>query len=301
MKVGSVIKKHIEELENRDFDACKSDYGKLLIIGGSVGMAGAAYLSGYAAYRAGIGMVRYYGPEENRAILQMLLPEAMYSVSIQPEKSSGVRACLADDIKWADYIICGPGLSRSPQAKCVLKELLSTDLRDKKSVLLDADALNIISEEGYDLGSEGVFFYEKEKTNLIITPHVGEMKRLTGLSIEEIKAKPKTAALDYAVKHHCIVVLKDSVTYVATPGGDVTVIESGSSALSKAGSGDVLTGIITGTVAMLHGNTEDGAVIGTHLHGLSGTLAGEQLGEHCVLARNIVEALPDALDIIGER
>ena len=171
--------RHKQKLSVREPDSNKGTYGKLLIIAGSSGMAGAAYISGLAAFRSGIGMVKYFAPEANRIILQTLLPEAMYASCEGKE--------LSDELDWADYVIVGPGLSKNEAAKAMVAELFRADvvsrLHKKKLVVIDADALNIIAEEGYDLRLlSGVDTIGDGRTkafsNIVITPHMMEMLRL---------------------------------------------------------------------------------------------------------------------------
>ena len=320
MDTQAVIMKYRDRIAERRKDACKGDYGKLLVIAGSAGMVGAAYLSGLAAFRAGIGMVRFLGPEENRPILQTLLPEAMYSVwpiaenavLVDHRTDRGDHAdCDGDSsddtlvfrkvLDWATHIVVGPGLSTDARAREKLHFLFRQDLSQKKLVLLDADALNIIAEEGVELRE--ISSKQRESgsaageakdpricaTNVVITPHVGEMARLTGLSVEAILKDPEGTAKRYSAAHGCVTVLKNAVTYVSSPSGDVLENRSGHPAMAKAGSGDVLTGVIAGMAAVTGACVFDAAAAGTYIHGRAGTLAAQKKGTHSVLARDIAE------------
>lgn len=301
-----LYEKYTDKLSLRDFNASKGDYGKLLIIGGSPGMAGAAFLSGYAAFRSGIGMVRYYGPEENRVILQTLLPEAMYdseSRSAQPVPA-GSAVSYPEDLKkalsWADYIVCGPGLSKSESAYKKVRFLFSCDLSEKKLVLLDADCLNIISERRLPLRvlSERRNASGRE-TNIVVTPHVGEMSRLTGAGIKDIKASPAETALLFSKENNCVTVLKDAVSFVSSPEGTVYENNSGHAAMAKAGSGDVLTGVIAGICAVTKAGAFEGAALGDYVHGKAGELASERKGAHSVLARDIADSVSGIIGYKG--
>lgn len=290
---ADLLGKYEYRLLNREPQASKGDYGKLLIIGGSHGMSGAAYLSGLAAFRSGIGMVRYFGPECNRVILQSLLPEAMYETV---SDDGGFFKALA----WADYVVCGPGLGKSREAEHLLELLFAADLSEKKSVLLDADALNLISSGRFSIKELSLERSRKGKeSNIVITPHMGEMSRLCGKGIEEIKARPADTAASYAKEQNCTVVCKDAVSYVALPSGDVYENSSGHAALSKAGSGDVLTGVIAGITAVIKGPAAEGAVLGDFVHGKAGELAALYLGEHSVLARDIADAVSGVIGKIS--
>jgi len=293
LKTSDLLDKYANRLEERDFYASKSDYGKLLIIGGSFGMSGAAYLSGLAAFRSGIGMVRYLGPECNRVILQSLLPEAMYD-SVSDQKS------FEKALGWADYVICGPGLGQSMETEKFLKLLFQADLSEKKLVLLDADALNIVSSGKFSIKELSLERSRKgRESNIVITPHVGEMSRLCKKSIAEIKETPSETALAYAREQNCTVVLKDAVSFVALPGGRVYENNSGHAAMAKAGSGDVLTGVIAGVTAITGGGAQDGAVLGDFVHGKAGELAALYRGEHSILARDIADAVSGVIGKIS--
>ena len=292
-KTSDLMLKYADRITERDFYASKSDYGKLLIIAGSAGMAGAAFLSGLAAFRSGIGMVRYFGPESNRTILQTLLPEAMYDAdgSVSEEGNCSAEK-LRRAVSWADMIICGPGLSTGKRAKDLVKQLFVCELKGKKLVLLDADALNVVSSEKIRLIQlSGERSRKGYGSPLVITPHVGEMSRLNGRTIAEIKADPVGTAAAWASENHCTVVLKDAVSYVAFPDGTVRQNDSGHAALAKAGSGDVLTGVIAGMTAVIGKGAAEGAAAGTFVHGKAGELAAAYHGEHSVLARDVADAV----------
>ncbi len=280
-------------------------------------MAGAAFLSGLSAFRCGVGMVRYMGPECNRIILQSLLPEAMYDsiehvtsrsdiskeeLSQRSPVGSGNSIIFTEEassaMSWADILIAGPGLSRSDAARQEVIALtdpgLMSSFKKLRLMIIDADALNIISEEGIDLtGTAG----HSGAPHIIITPHVGEMARLTGLSIPEVKENPEEIALDYSDKHKVTVVLKDHITCCASAGRMIH-ITSGCSAMAKAGSGDVLTGFIAGCAAVMGSSPEDSAPIGAHLHGIAGTIAAQKKGCHGILARDIAEYAPMAFSTL---
>ena len=209
--ISGIIAEHRAELMHRAAAANKGSYGRLLIIAGSCGMAGAAYLSGLAAFRSGIGMVKYLAPEANRIILQTMLPEAMYESWEQKAYTdmavdrcaSGKAAAYASSgttngdvydgstqgsyidkekldagLDWADYVIIGPGLSKSEEAREAVRLLFDEDITErlhkKKLVIIDADALNIIADEGLDLKR----LVAPDCQNIVITPHIMEMLRL---------------------------------------------------------------------------------------------------------------------------
>ena len=260
----------------RDPASNKGTYGKVLIIGGAAGMAGAVYFSALAAYRTGAGLVRIFAAEENRTALATLIPEAVlttYKSGETDETERSLKAALAD----ATVVVTGPGLSKSEDARAILHTVLA---ECKVPLLLDADALNIIAEEDISLCRD---------IPVIVTPHMGEMARLTKKSIDELKKKQIGEAFDFAEKQNCICVLKDARTAVSD-SARCYLNTSGCSAMSKGGSGDVLTGVIAALVA--EGMTPfEAAALGVFLHGKAGEAASAEKGAYSVLARDIANAI----------
>lgn len=251
----------------------KGSYGKILIIAGSKGMAGAAILCAEAAMRSGSGMVRIYTDESNRQIVQTALPEAIvstYDVNMDEE-------ALKKAIDWCDAIAIGPGLSDSDSAREILKYVIKN--ADVPSVM-DADALNILSSD-VDMLAEAV-------SDVIITPHLGEMARLTGISVEEISAHLISTARDFSKSYGVITVLKDARTVIASPKGQVVINTNGNNGMATAGSGDVLTGMI----ASIRGREDSSftaASLGCALHGRAGDEACAALGADHMLAGDIIK------------
>lgn len=260
----------------------KGTFGKVLLIAGSAGMSGAAYLSASAAYAMGAGLVKIWTVEENRAILQQQLPEAIIQV-YDPDEV----LCETDDFKekaqkvleWADLLVLGPGLGQGEYVSHLVEFVLS---HAYVPMVLDADGLNAVARRPELTG----YFTE----NIIITPHVGEMARLTGKTTEEISGSLSETAAAYSSRYGITCVLKDAVTIVAMRDGRIYYNSSGNSAMAKAGSGDVLTGVIAGLLAL--GMEEpEAAALGVYLHGCAGDRVRRERGEHGLFARDIVEAL----------
>lgn len=275
-------------LPQRKKDSNKGTYGRVLIVGGSVGMAGAAFLSGMAAYRCGAGLVNIFTPNENRVILQTLLPEAILTTYSPDDDESKIYIQLKEAIASATTVIIGPGLSTLPIARGILKATLnyvSTPL------IIDADALNIISED------EGL--WQLIQTPTAITPHMGEMSRLTKISVAELKENAPSAALDFAKDKGVVCVMKDARTCVAYEN-KVYINTTGNSGLSKGGSGDTLTGIIAGLCASGAGLFE-ACCSGVYLHGLAADIAKEDFTEYSMLARDVCDYIPAAIkQVIAE-
>ncbi|WP_066548282.1 bifunctional ADP-dependent NAD(P)H-hydrate dehydratase/NAD(P)H-hydrate epimerase [Clostridium sp. AT4] len=264
----------------------KGTFGRVLIAAGSKNMSGAAYLSALGAYRAGAGLVKILTVEENRTVLQTLLPEAIIS-SYRPEELLGGREDFKERIEaemnWADVVVLGPGLGSEPYVEYLVEDILTSAF---VPVIIDADGLNTIASHPY------LTSYYTE--NIVITPHLGEMARLTSQKISEIQADLPAAAFSYASHYGITCVLKDAAAVTAGKEGTLYINTSGSSAMAKAGSGDVLTGILAGLMA-LGMEEEEAAALGVYIHGLAGErAAGNKL--HSLLASEIAEAAGAFMD-----
>lgn len=254
----------------------KGTYGKVLVIGGSLTMNGAIYLSAKSAYRMGAGLVYIYTLENNREIMQTLLPEAVLeSYDMDQSDHTG----LMDLIDKVDVAVIGPGMSVSKHTKNLLEIVIKYA---KIPLILDADALNIISE------TPGLL--KNHIQPLIVTPHLGEMARIRGKEVSEIRDNLIGEAEDYARQEGLICVLKDARTIVAGGQGPTYINQSGCNAMATGGSGDVLTGVIAGLVAQ-GADLERSAKLAVYIHGLAGQEAAKRLGNYAVMASDIVESL----------
>lgn len=267
-------------LPERRPDGNKGTFGKVLIIAGSRGMCGAAYLSALAAYRTGAGLVKVLTVPENRIALQTLIPEAIVETYEPEEPDAGVfKAFVERQCDWADAIVLGPGLGSEPYVGYLAEVVLSYAY---VPIVLDADGLNTVAKHPYLTR----YFTE----NIIITPHMGEMARLCGCSVEELKASPVQAAKAYSSRYGAVCVLKDAVTVTADKDGNAWLNGSGCSAMAKGGSGDVLTGVIAGLSARGL-DCNEAAWLGVYVHGLAGEKAAGIWGNQSVLARNLADCL----------
>lgn len=260
----------------------KGTYGRAVLICGSEGMAGAAYLAGKAAYRTGAGLVEIVTPEVNRTILQTLLPEAV--LTVYDETPQGLENVTAA-IDRADALCIGCGLGTSPRALSALHLALT---QSHVPTVVDADALNLLSAH------PDWFPLLAGKT---ITPHPMEMSRLTGRSVEYISFDPPAVAQAFAAEHRCICVLKDHKTVVTNGSARVYRNTSGNSGMATGGSGDVLTGILTGIFAQKKADPTpmETAALAVYLHGLCGDEAANTLSEYSVMASDLIEAIPRVL------
>lgn len=271
-------------MPSRPERSCKGDFGRVLCVCGSYSMAGAAYLCAKAAYRAGAGLVEIFTPECNRTILQTLIPEAI--ISCYGENYS--KCSLLDATDRADCIVAGCGLGTTDAARHIVSDLLHNVDTAKTPLILDADALNIISQ------SQALKKYTR---GAIITPHAKEMSRLCGKSVGEILESTQDTALDYAKQNGLVCVLKDHRT-VISDGKEIYLNTTGNSGMATGGSGDVLAGILAGLFAQSKSSSAtklETAALGVYIHGLCGDLAADRLTEYCVTASDIIDGLPNAI------
>lgn len=268
------IPEDVRRIPERKTYSNKGTYLRTLVIAGSEDMSGAAYLSGAAAYRCGVGLVEILSHKANSDVLKKLLPESIitsYDVNNAIDK-------LRAGMERADIIILGPGLSKSETAVNIVRYVLeNTD----KPLIIDADGLNIISDD--------VEMLKRNKATVIITPHIGEMMRLTGMGKDAILQNLPKTALDFARDNNVICVIKDAATVVTEPDTErVYINTSGCGAMSKAGMGDVLTGVIAAMMA-LGLEPFSAASMGVYVHGLAGECATAYRGEHSLLASDLLE------------
>lgn len=254
----------------------KGTFGKLLVIAGSVNMAGAAVLSANAAYAAGTGLVRVFTPEENRVILQTKTPEAILTTYPAHDPDTDV---LAEALRWADAVVCGPGIGTSGAAEAIVSFTLQNT---SVPLLLDADALNIMAKDRRTFG----YLH----TETVITPHLGEMGRLTGQSAAEIQSHLTEVAEAFAKQYNVICVLKDARTVTAVYDRQIYLNLSGNAGMATAGSGDVLSGII-GALMAQGMRVEDAAPMGVYVHGRAGDFAAAELGMRSMTASDIIDGL----------
>lgn len=276
-------KEILDLMPERQTNSNKGDYGKLLLVCGSKGMCGAAFLAAKAAYRTGAGLVRILTPSENLIPLQVSIPEAIITVYDGDAPDTDI---IKDAVTWADAMVigCGLGISRA-SAKVLSTALRASDI----PTVVDADGLNLISEAP-TLG--------KYLKNKIITPHLLEAERISGITKEALASDIVGSAETIAKKFGCVCVLKDHNTAVADGTNRVYRNKTGNSGMATAGSGDVLAGVIGGLLAQNKKGRltlTQAAVLGVYLHGTAGDLGAEKLGEYSLMASDIIDNLPFAI------
>ena len=250
--------------------AHKGNFGHAMIVAGSYGKVGAAVLAARACLRSGAGLLTCFVPKCGYEILQTAVPEAM----ILTDANSFMVTKIDVEIARYDSIGIGPGLGTAAETRTAIKELLALY---KKPVIIDADALNSLSLEktipALPPGS-------------ILTPHPKEFERLFGESKDDFERIQ--LALQKAKLLNCFIVLKGHHTFIAAPSGKGYFNNTGNAGMATAGSGDALTGILTGILAQGY-SSEDTAVLAVYLHGLAGDIAAKQLSQEAIIAGDIID------------
>lgn len=255
--------------------AHKGTFGHSLIVAGSYGKIGACVLASRACLSSGAGLVTAHIPKCGYEILQTTNPEVM----IETDSSANI---ISENIRFDKYnaVGIGPGIGTEKATQNVLKILIQNSA---VPIVLDADALNILSEN-----KTWVSFLPQ---NSILTPHPGEFKRLIGDAENDYKRLQMQK--DFSIRYNIYVILKGAHSCITCPDGEVYFNSTGNPGMATAGSGDVLTGIITGFLAQGY-DSKQSSILGVYLHGLAGDIAAENFSEESLIARNIIEFLPDA-------
>ncbi|MBR2403864.1 MAG: NAD(P)H-hydrate dehydratase [Lachnospiraceae bacterium] len=260
-------------LMSRPSHANKGTFGKLLVIAGNVNMAGAAILAGKSAYATGCGLVRILTPEENRVIIQTALPEAILTTYSAKKAETDM---INEALDWADVVLIGPGIGTGETAEAILKQVLKSVT---VPVVMDADALNLVAKE--------VEILKETHVEMVITPHLGEMSRLTGVNVAYLQTRLLDTAKDFANAYRVTCVLKDERTIISTPHGMTYLNLSGNSGMATAGSGDVLAGMIGSLMAQGH-NSEIAAPLAVYLHGAAGDCMIQESGKAGLIASDLI-------------
>ncbi len=261
----------LPKMPERPENSNKGTFGKILNISGSEYMTGAAYLSSVSALKIGAGYVELASCQEALKVTANYAPEIVLA---PVEKFSEL-------LKQATVLLIGCGLSTTDKAKVIFHNTM--EQRCHIPTVIDADGLNILAET--DFSFEG---------NLVLTPHPKEASRLLNCTLENILENSENSAKEISKKYNCITVLKSHRTVVTSANGEIYHNTTGNSALAKAGSGDVLAGMIAGLLAQKMSGF-DAAVLGVYLHGLAGDLAKEDLTAYCVMASDTVRYIPYAI------
>ena len=274
--VAALEEKDLDKLTTRPSHANKGTFGKVLVIAGSVNMAGAAILAGKSAYVTGCGLVRILTPEENRVIIQTALPEAILTTYSAKKIETEV---IKNALDWADVVLIGPGIGTGEVAEGILRLVLKSAA---VPIVLDADALNLVAKETDIL--------KKPHTEMVVTPHLGEMSRLTCDNVAYLQTRLLATAKDFANTYNVTCVLKDERTIISTPYGVTYLNLSGNSGMATAGSGDVLAGVIASLMAQGH-SSEQAAPLAVYLHGASGDCMVKETGKAGLVASDLITGI----------
>jgi NAD(P)H-hydrate epimerase len=270
----------------RDPRAHKGVVGRIVIVGGSVGLTGAVALAARAASRAGAGYVEAAVPDSLNPILEAKLTEQITRPMAETPSQALAAAALQPILgllERCDVLAIGPGLSRESESADLARSLIAGSPRP---LVIDADALNALIGHDKLLSDAG--------SPRILTPHLGEMSRLTGVSAADLEARRIDAAREWAQRWHSVVVLKGAPTVVASPAGAVTVNPTGNPGMAALGMGDVLTGVIAALLGQGL-SPYDAARLGAYVHGMAGDIVEGEKGQHGLTAGDVVEAVPLAL------
>jgi NAD(P)H-hydrate epimerase len=266
-------------LKKRPYDSHKGNFGTLTVIAGSSFFRGAAALSVSSALRSGTGIVCLASTERVIESVAAKIDECIF-FPLEENDSGSISAVCADSIikkvNGGSCCLAGCGMVFCEDTKTIIKALIGdADCR----LILDADALNSISENPALLSGA--------KYPPVITPHAGEMARLCGETVAGVKAAPEQTAIKFAREYNCIVVLKDFITHIASPSGELYVNDTGNAGLARGGSGDVLAGIIASFAAQGY-KAYDAAVCGVYLHGLAADRCAARISQYGMLPSDIL-------------
>jgi ADP-dependent NAD(P)H-hydrate dehydratase / NAD(P)H-hydrate epimerase len=270
----------------RPAESNKGNYGHVLVVGGSIGKAGAAAMAGMAVLRAGAGLSTVATATSVLGSVAGFHPELM--TEPLPETDAGAISKNALDrietlAKGKTVLAIGPGISRDPQTAELVRNLVT---RLRLPLVLDADGLNAFEGRTSELKGAG--------RTLVITPHPGEMARLAGCTIADVQKDRLGTARKFAREHEIIVVLKGHRTLVVQPDGEAWVNTTGNPGMATGGTGDILTGMVAGMIAQHSASAFLAVLAAIHLHGLAGDVMREKVGEHSLVATDLLRGLPEA-------
>jgi NAD(P)H-hydrate epimerase len=270
----------------RAADSNKGSYGHVLVLGGSFGKAGSVAMSGVAALRVGAGLSTVATAKSALATVAGFHPELMTEPLSETDAgtiSADAETQIQELVKKKSVIAIGPGITQNPQTSQLVRTLVA---KIRIPMVVDADGLNAFDGHTNELNGD-------ERT-LVITPHPGEMARLAGISIAEVQADRLGVARKFAREHKLIVVLKGHRTLVVRPDGEAWVNTTGNAGMATGGTGDILTGMVAGMIAQRPKSAFTAVMAAVHLHGLAGDVIRDKVGEHSLVATDLLLGLPDA-------
>jgi len=287
LQLQVITPKEIAQLVGpRRRDSNKGMYGHVLVAGGSLGKTGAAVMAGFSALRTGAGLVTVASPKSSLGIIAGYHPELMTEPLSETDAGSISNQAVDDFNRIAEnktVLAIGPGISRHSSTSEFVRAIVT---KSQTPLVLDADGLNAFEGRAQELNGH-------DRT-LVLTPHPGEMARLTGLSIAAIQRDRINVARSFARDHQLILVLKGDRTIVASPEGEAWVNTTGNPGMATGGTGDILTGVVAGMLAQNPKRAFLAVLAAVYLHGLAGDVAEESTGEQSLVATDLISALPQA-------
>src|SRR5580658_3027971 len=277
----------------RPADSNKGNYGHVLVVGGSLGKAGSVAMAGMAALRSGAGLSTVATPKSVLGTVAGFHPELMTEPLRETDAgtiSTGALDRIEELAKGKSVLAIGPGISRDPQTAELVRSLVA---RLRLPMVVDADGLNAFEGRTEELNGKG--------QTLVITPHPGEMARLAACTIADVQNDRLGVARKFAREHELIVVLKGNRTLVVQPDGEAWVNTTGNPGMATGGTGDILTGMVAGMVAQHPKQALQAVIAAVHLHGLAGDVMRERVGEHSLVATDLLTGLPEAFQRTREK
>ncbi len=281
-----------EWVPSRPSASHKGTYGRILVIAGATGMTGAAALASKAALRAGGGLVTLATPKHLNPILEGLLPEVMTLPLPETDAGSLAVSAVSTILEFAEktksVLAIGPGLSQDSETVTLVHQLVRENQEQGLGLrmVIDADGLNALAQATELIPRLG--------KDAVLTPHPGEMARLTNTSVSTLELDRISTAQQFASEHGVTLVFKGAPTVTGTPNGNVWINSTGNPGMATGGMGDVLTGVIAGLMAQGVSSERAGA-LGVYVHGLAGDSVSERLGTHGLIASDVLEAVPEAI------
>ncbi len=270
----------------RPAESNKGSYGHVLVVGGSFGKAGSVAMAGMAVLRVGAGLSSVATAKSALSTVAGFHPELMTEPLAESEAGTISEAALdrIDELaKGKSVLAIGPGISQQPETSSLVRTLVA---KLRLPMVLDADGLNAFDGHTDKLNGKG--------RTLVITPHPGEMARLAGCSVADVQKNRLEVARKFAREHDVIVVLKGHRTLVVRPDGEAWVNTTGNPGMATGGTGDILTGMVAGMISQHTKDTFTAVLAAVHLHGLAGDVMRETVGEHSLVATDLLHGLPEA-------
>lgn len=271
-------------LKPRARDCNKGDFGKLLCVVSSKNMPGAAAICARSALISGVGICTVASCDGGLFSVRASLPEAV-TFSLKSNRNGAISrksapAVLCEANKYSAMLL-GCGLSICRDTEVLVRRILK---HARLPIILDADGINI--------AARGIDILKSSNAPLILTPHIKEMSRLSGLSVSEIKQNPVKVASEFAREHGVTVILKDFETVIAMPSGEIAKNVGGHPCMAKGGSGDMLAGMVASFTAQGY-ELFDAACMAVYMHATAGELCGKETGDHSVLTSDMIRKLPE--------